>query len=60
MEGLDLSKAKKVVAALSENYANEKIQQGWVLLATASGKDEMSYPLVKYSLGWFKDENPPL
>lgn len=58
MENLDLTKAKKLRGASSEQVANELLAKGWTLINTASGKDESGYPLITYSFAWFKDTDP--
>lgn len=51
--GFDLSKTKiaEVHSTHDKHQANKMLQEGWVLLDTASGKDESGYPLVTYVLG---------
>lgn len=58
MTNIDLTKAKKVVGASHAQVANELIEKGWTLIETASGKDESGYPLITYSLAWFRDGPP--
>lgn len=60
MENVDLTKVKKLRYTYSVDYANQLIEAGYALIATASGKDEQGAPLVNYSLAWFKDEAPPV
>ena len=52
---IDLEGVKKLRGASDERTANELIDKGWVLVDTASGKDEQGYPLIRYSLAWVKD-----
>lgn len=58
MDNVDLSKAKKLRSVNYEQDANQLIAKGWTLIATAPGKDESGYPIVKYSFAWFKDSDP--
>lgn len=39
--------------------ANKYLRAGWVLLATATGQDEMNYPLTVYSLGRKEESEDP-
>ena len=59
MANLDLTKAKQLRGASDEQRANQLIAKGWVLIDTASGKDESGYPFTRYSLAWFGDAEPP-
>lgn len=59
MATIDLTKVKKVRGASDAQQANALIAKGWVLIETASGKDEMGYPLTTYSLAWMGDSEPP-
>ena len=58
MENVDLTKAKKVVARSELADVNKYLDAGWKLIDTASGKDEMGYPLTRYSLAWLGDGEP--
>lgn len=60
MEKVDLTKVKKLRYTYSVDFANQLIEAGYALIATASGQDEQGAPLVNYSLAWFKDEAPPV
>jgi hypothetical protein len=51
MPNIDLTNVKEVTETLSKDRVNELLKQGWVLIDSASGKDESDYPLIKYSLG---------
>ncbi|WP_058089435.1 hypothetical protein [Aquabacterium parvum] len=44
-------KIKEIRRTTDVNEANKYLAAGWVLLATATGQDEMNYPLTVYSLG---------
>ena len=59
MDKSELEKVKQVRGAGDERSANALIAQGWVLIDTASGKDESGYPMTRYSLAWTKDTPPP-
>ncbi len=48
MPTIDLTKVREVTETFSKEGANELLKQGWVLIDTASGKDENDYPLIKY------------
>ncbi len=41
----------QVRTAYDAKTANELLAEGWVLLNTAAGKDEMGYPLTSFTLG---------
>lgn len=55
----ELEEAKKVVGIRSERHLNKYLEAGWKLLAVAPGKDmENGEPVIKYSVGWFDDNQP--
>lgn len=58
MATVDLTKAKKVVVASDAQRTNELLEKGWILFDSASGKYETGYPIISYSLAWFKDTTP--
>jgi hypothetical protein len=58
MATMDLSNAKKLTGAFDANRANELIALGWILIDTSSGKDESGFPIMHYSLAWFKEDEP--
>lgn len=58
MADIDLTNAKKLRGAHTEQAANRLLAEGWTLINTASGKDESGYPLITYSFAWFKDTPP--
>jgi hypothetical protein len=59
MEKSELEQVKKLRAASDETAANDLLAKGWVLIDTASGKDESGYPMTRYSFAWTKDTPPP-
>lgn len=60
METKDLTQARKVREASSEQFANQLINDGWVLVAIAHGKDEQEYPIIRYAFAWFEEAEPAL
>jgi hypothetical protein len=58
MAAVDLTKAKEVIVKFEANDVTRFLRAGWTLIDTASGKDEMGYPLTKYSLAWLGDGAP--
>jgi len=58
MANIDLTKVKQVRVASDAYDANKLIEKGWVMIDTASGKDETGYPITKYSMAWM-GEAPP-
>jgi len=48
---MDLSQIKQICEVYGEIAAQEKLNEGWILLAVAGGKDESGYPCMIYSLG---------
>jgi len=58
MASIDLTQVKKVVIARDAQDANELIEKGWVMIETASGKDEMQYPITRYTMAWLKNTPP--
>lgn len=50
MPSIDLTKVKEVIETSNLRAVKEHLENGWVLIETASGKDESGYPLIKYSL----------
>jgi hypothetical protein len=58
MANVDLTKAKRVLATVSESEVNKLIDNGWSLIDIAPGKDEMGYPLMRYSLAWIAEGEP--
>jgi hypothetical protein len=59
MANIDITKAKAVRGASDEQNANKLIALGWVLIDTASGKDESGYPFTRYSLAWLSENEIP-
>jgi len=59
MAVIDMTQVKQVRGASDEQRANQLLAKGWVMLDTASGKDETGYPITRYSLAWIKDTPPP-
>lgn len=49
---MDLTTITKVASSDREVDINEKLREGWVLLATAAGKDEQGQPYIRYSIGF--------
>lgn len=49
---MDLSAISKVSIADRSSDANEKLAEGWILLDTATGKDEEGFPIVRFALGF--------
>jgi hypothetical protein len=58
MTQIDLTKVKQVRVAGDAYDANKLIEKGWVMFDSASGKDEMGYPITKYSMAWMGDAPP--
>lgn len=58
MAAVDLTKAKEVIVRTHASDVTRFINAGWSLIETASGKDEMGYPLTLYSLAWLGDGKP--
>ncbi|EPD3051495.1 MAG: hypothetical protein ACTH3P_11230 [Proteus vulgaris] len=52
----DITSVKEVKEIGSQTHEiNRLLDSGeWVLLSVANGKDEMSYPIYRYSLGRIK------
>ena len=59
MGNVDLTQAKKLIGATDVQSTNELLSKGWKLIETAPGKDEMGYPMIRYSLAWFGNDKPP-
>lgn len=58
MENPDLTEVKKVHVTYQADRVNQYLEAGWKLITTASGKDEMQYPVTSYTLGWFNEGAP--
>lgn len=56
---IDLTKVKKVQVAHDAYDANKLIEKGWVMIETAAGKDEMEYPITRFTMAWMNDTPPP-
>lgn len=56
---IDLTKVKKVQVAQDAYDANKLIEKGWVMIETAAGKDEMGYPITRFTMAWINDAPPP-
>ncbi|ELO1028200.1 TPA: hypothetical protein L4847_007045 [Pseudomonas aeruginosa] len=54
-----ISDVKKVREVFDWVRVNEHLARGWVLLSIAEGQDDQKSPVVRYILGWVKDELPP-
>ncbi|MCO2426285.1 hypothetical protein FA345_23885 [Pseudomonas aeruginosa] len=54
-----ISEVKKVREVFDWVRVNEHLARGWVLLSIAEGQDDQKSPVVRYILGWVKDELPP-
>lgn len=54
-----ISDVKKVREVFDWVRVNEHLARGWVLLSIAEGQDDQESPVVRYILGWVKDELPP-
>jgi hypothetical protein len=58
---MDLSTVRQIFETNSATDSNKYIEAGWILIATASmttDSREYSGPVIKYSLGWTKEEAP--
>lgn len=58
---MELNKVKEIYETSSLNAANTYLGWGWILLAVASmntNSKDYDNPLIIYSLGWVKDEEP--
>lgn len=58
---MELNKVKEIYETSSLNTANVYLAWGWILLAVATmNTDSKNYdnPLIIYSLGWVKDQEP--
>ena len=56
---MDTSNVKKVIQTPHIEEVNERLQEGWVLLNTASGqREDTREPYIVYSLGWAQGEIP--
>jgi len=44
-------KIVEVIETSQTALLNELLGKGWILIGSAHGKDEMGYPLSKYSVG---------
>ncbi|HGM7234400.1 hypothetical protein MN180_32305 (plasmid) [Pseudomonas aeruginosa] len=54
-----INDVKKVREVFDWVRVNEHLARGWVLLSIAEGQDDQKSPVVRYILGWVKDELPP-
>ncbi|HCF6377415.1 TPA: hypothetical protein NIH98_006474, partial [Pseudomonas aeruginosa] len=54
-----ISDVKKVREVFDWVRVNENLARGWVLLSIGEGQDDQKSPVVRYILGWVKDELPP-
>ncbi|MFG9286683.1 hypothetical protein ACEP1S_29265 [Pseudomonas aeruginosa] len=54
-----ISDVRKVREVFDWVRVNEHLARGWVLLSIAEGQDDQKSPVVRYILGWVKDELPP-
>ncbi|MYM52957.1 hypothetical protein [Pseudomonas aeruginosa] len=55
-----ISDVKKVREVFDWVRVNEHLARGWVLMSIAEGQDDQKSPVVRYILGWVKDELPPV
>lgn len=58
MASIDLTQVKQVRIAHDAQDVNTLVAKGWVMIETASGKDETGYPIMRYSMAWIKDTPP--
>jgi hypothetical protein len=55
---IDLTKVKKVQVAHEAYDANMQMEKGWVMIETAAGKDEVGYPITRFTMAWMNDTPP--
>jgi len=59
MEEFQITGVRQVRELSGQSAVNALLGLGWVLLGTSHGKDEMNYPIVRYTLGWTQDCKAP-
>ncbi|MEN6624478.1 MAG: hypothetical protein ABFD50_23390 [Smithella sp.] len=58
---MELEKVKEIYETSSYDTANFYLSWGWILLSVAkmnTDSREWSSPIIKYSLGWLREEEP--